>query len=290
MPIEIESLRTLLAMMSFYADLFVGLVAILGRLDRAHSVAIATAATLGNESAGSRVVASKEIRDLIRLPASQRAHLEAAELQVSLASFDRLIQAADEPELTLGDVAQSSEQLVVILMDELKLCSFWQVPRQYRHLLKPQLFGAEVAAAFPSAAEDIEEAGNCLAFGRGTACVFHLMRVLERGLRSLAEALNDPNLNPQRNPSWDSVLKKCEAEQRKPIADRAAGWRSDDKFFSEVHATLRAVKDGWRNPSLHVERNYSPEQAFELFVATRSFMRRLATKIHEVPVSSVVEP
>jgi hypothetical protein len=278
-------------MMSFYADLIVALVWILARLERAQVIG-QTAVDAGKMKGPpvDGLPATDAMRDLLRMPQSQRQHLEAVGLVMSLKTFDRLVEAAGDPKTTIGDATDLARDLTLRLMDELHLCSFWQVPREHQYLLNPDLFGSEVSNAFPSASGDIEEAGTCLAFGRGTAAVFHLMRVLERGLRSLAETLHDPNLNPERNPSWDSILKKFEAEQRKPIADRALVWRVDDKFFSEIHATLRAVKDGWRNPTLHVGRNYTPEQAIELFVATRSFMQRLATKIHEVPVSSVVEP
>jgi len=52
-----------------------------------------------------------------------------------------------------------------------------------------RLFGDEVAERFPKAAYDINEAGSCLAAGRYTASVFHLMRVAEYGLRTLAKPL-----------------------------------------------------------------------------------------------------
>ncbi|MGH7813250.1 MAG: hypothetical protein ACREQI_04520 [Candidatus Binataceae bacterium] len=273
--------------MSFYADQIVGLVWILTKLEMAQTIgetAIA-AGKIAGAVAGDRP-ATERMRELMRMPARSRQNIEAAGLQMCLKSFDRLVQAADDPNLTIGHAREYAEDLTLRLSDELTDCSFWQVPRAHQYLLESDLFGPEVSKAFPSACSDIEEAGTCLAFGRGTAGVFHLMRILERGLRSLAETLKDPNLDPARNPSWDSILKKCEAEQRKPIAERAAEWRSDEKFFSDVHATLRAVKDGWRNPSLHVERNYTTEQALEIFVTTRAFMQRLAAKMREV--SSIV--
>src|SRR6185312_15074427 len=46
-------------------------------------------------------------------------------------------------------------------------------------------FGAEVAAAFPSLAYDIEEAAHCLASRRPTAAVFHCAQVLRHGIQSL---------------------------------------------------------------------------------------------------------
>lgn len=272
---------TLFDMLSFNPEWFVSLVGVWARLHALHAEVMATASSLGDGDAAAQVRAPAHYRDLIRSGAGNRSVFEWAGLGVTLASYDRLVEAVDDPELTLRDLAALAETLVVVLMDELKLCSFWQVPREYQQFLKPQVFGPEVAKAFPKAADDIEEAGTCLAFGRGTACVFHLMRIIERGLRMLADMLSDPNIDPRRNPSWDSILKKFESEQRKPIIERAPEWRADDAFFSEVHATLRAIKDGWRNPSLHIERDYKPDQAQEIFVAVRSFMRKLATKISE---------
>jgi len=271
----------LLDMMSFYGDVFVTLVTLLTRLEKAHSVAVAVAKALGNEAKANRIPATEDMRDLIKGLPNQRQQLEAAGLKMSLLSFDRLVETANDPKLTVRDMDVLSWDLILRLIDELGLCSFWQVPREYQHLLEPQLFGTDVAEAFPSSMDDIKEAGNCLAFGRSTACVFHLMRVVECGLRSLGQTLGNSDLDPRRNPTWDSILKKCDAEQRKPIADRAPEWRSDNTFFSEVHANLLAIKDGWRNPSLHVERSYTPDQANEIFIAVRAFMRKLATKISE---------
>src|SRR5262249_13649752 len=41
----------------------------------------------------------------------------------------------------------------------------------------------DVPDKFPSVVYDVTEAGKCLALGRDTAAVLHLMRVLERGLQ-----------------------------------------------------------------------------------------------------------
>jgi hypothetical protein len=126
---------------------------------------------------------------------------------------------------------------------------------------------------------DIEEAGKCLALNRNTACVFHLMRVMEVGLRALGASLHDPRIDPKRNPTWDAILKKGDEELLKPLAQRAAEWQTDEAFFSTAHASLRAVKDAWRNPTMHVERIYDDEAALEVWNAVRGFMRHLASKL-----------
>ncbi len=144
-----------------------------------------------------------------------------------------------------------------------------------------EYFGKQVNASFPSAQRDTENAAKCYAFGRDTACVFHLMRVMEIGLRALGKSLNNPDLDPTRNPSWDAILKKCGHELTLPIKDRSAEWRQDDQFYSEATANLRAVKNAWRNPSLHVGSDYDDEQSLEILGAVKGFMRHLATKLKE---------
>jgi hypothetical protein len=128
---------------------------------------------------------------------------------------------------------------------------------------------------------DIEEAGKCLACNRSTAAVFHLMRVMEVALRVLAKTLNDQRLDPKRNPSWDSILKKCREELEKDRRNRAPEWVTDEVFFSSVATTLMGVKDAWRNPTMHVEINYDEERALDVWNHVRAFMRHLATKLSE---------
>ena len=139
----------------------------------------------------------------------------------------------------------------------------------------------EVVTGFSSIIVDIEDAGKCFGVNRYTACVFHLMRVVELGLRVLGKSLNDPNLDPKLNPSWDRILSRCDKELQKPHMDRSSEWRRDDAFFSTATANLRAVKDAWRNPGLHIEKQYTGEEAEEIWIAVRGFMRHLATKLSE---------
>ena len=42
-----------------------------------------------------------------------------------------------------------------------------------------------------------------------------------------------------------------------------------------------AVKDAWRNPTMHVEITYTEEMALDVFRHVQAFMRHLATKLSE---------
>jgi hypothetical protein len=169
------------------------------------------------------------------------------------------------------------------LQDDLKRGQYFMVPPEKTHhfLSAAKYFGDSVNTAFPSAQNDIEDATKCYAFGRNAASVFHLMRIMEVGLRTLGKSLNNPNLDPERNPSWENILRKCDDELRLPLKDRSAEWKTDDQFYSDATANLRAVKNAWRNPTMHVRASYDDEQALDVMNAVKGFMRHLATKLHD---------
>lgn len=140
---------------------------------------------------------------------------------------------------------------------------------------QPFVFGDKVSEKFASAAEDISESGKCLALDRGTACVMHLSRVVESGLRALAKELGLPRRN-----DWGKHLDDIDKELSKRY--KASGSRTDDEqFFSEAAAQIGHIKNAWRNPSMHVDRSYSPSRAHEILAAIRSFMQHLSTRLGE---------
>jgi len=167
------------------------------------------------------------------------------------------------------------------IKDEIQSILWLYIPRERAKYYASNEFGEDVLGAFHSAGYDIEEAGKCYALARYTACVFHLMRVMEVALRALAKTLNDPRLDPKRNPSWDSILRKCRDELAKDRDKRAPEWAADDSFFSGVATRLMGVKDAWRNPTMHVEIEYNDESAKDVWNHVGSFMRYVASKLSE---------
>lgn len=204
--------------------------------------------------------------------------LERLELSVSLAAFKRLVAELDNASPGKEKV-QAITYFQVVLADELRSRVFLQLESHRVPLaFEPHRFGEEVDLVFHSAAWDIQEAARCLVFERSTACVFHLMRVMEVGLRVLGVTLHLPTTS---NRSWEAVLKKCDTEIAKPFAEKSPEWQAEEVFFANAAARLRAVKDAWRNPTMHVEAKYTQEEAQEIWEHVGSFMRHLATKLKE---------
>ena len=90
------------------------------------------------------------------------------------------------------------------LVDELSVRKVYLVPAERSTYIQDDHFAPSVSERFPEAIEDMREAARCFAFERPTACVFHLMRVTECGVRAIADLLE---INDH-NPTWEPIIRK----------------------------------------------------------------------------------
>lgn len=167
------------------------------------------------------------------------------------------------------------------LHDELKSRLFLSVLPSVasRYEQAEPLFGVDVHIKFPNAQFEIDEAGKCFALDRATASVFHLMRVMEIGLRATAACLGS-NLMASTNPNWSQILRSMANEMASKKSARSWGGQ-DEEFFQEVYVTLDAVRNVWRNATMHVDQKYTLEEAQHIFGAVRGFMTKLASRLDE---------
>jgi len=147
-----------------------------------------------------------------------------------------------------------------------------------RELWEPThpLFGDEFKNAFPRANYDLDEASKCLALGRGTAAVFHLMRIMEAGLHAVHACLGIPVSLVGTDRNWGNILKRV----REAIAARGNRWEEKEQF-QELYALLDAVKDAWRNATMHIESKYTPDESDHVFRMVRGFMKKLSSRMDE---------
>jgi hypothetical protein len=181
--------------------------------------------------------------------------------------------------LTLARTVQLLDRLGERLVDDLGRCWFFFVKPQYVKAYKePMHDWGDVKDKFPSAVYDAEEAAKALALERATATVFHLMRVLERGLRALADDLQIPVAN--QNPNWNEAIEQLEKRVTKqmPNSDPKAVNR---QFYNQAILQFRLFKDAVRNYVIHEPAVYNQPQAEGHYNAVRDFMRHLATLLSE---------
>jgi hypothetical protein len=190
------------------------------------------------------------------------------------------------PKLPPVELARECAILRKRIDDQLAGRLFFAIPGDHRDYYEQKLplFGPTVQDEFSAAGFDIEEAGKCFALGRYTACVMHLMRVLEVGLDALKVETGIASYSPTWKVALDQILKTTSTKLEK---DKTPEERARDGFIRDAVHYLTGVKDAVRNPVMHkVARTYTDETAKEVFAAVRAFMRHLATKLSKAPGSA----
>lgn len=148
---------------------------------------------------------------------------------------------------------------------------------------KEPLFGQMIFDRLPFAIPDIEDAGRCLALNQGTATVFHLMRVMEAGLRALGKMLGIPYA-----PSWESYITQINSKIAAKHKTKGVKWKTDESFYRDIAGDLQTIKIAWRNPTMHIVRRYSPDEAEEIFRAVRGFLMRLAPRLQKSELEKLI--
>ena len=199
-------------------------------------------------------------------------------LTQTLKTVNRAAKHLSTPTPSYGEFQAICSEIIGRLYDELEEVHLMALTAKEANYYAEWWEGwvEEVMEKFPSAITDIEEASKCLACNRGTATVFHLMRVMELGLQVTAKALGIPYA-----PSWESYLGQIKTKLDANWKEKSPEWKEEEPFFREVHSFLHAVKLAWRNPTMHIVKHYTPEMAEDVYNAVRGFMRHLATRLSE---------
>jgi hypothetical protein len=214
-------------------------------------------------------------------------HLETLGVRLTRTQVSRLLSALEKKpaEIKYGELREWLNSIISRLRDELSdACILVLNPenRRFYSPLEPH-FGDHFAAQFPSALFEVDEAAKCFALERPTASVFHLVRVLEVGLKACRSCLGMPESTKPADRNWAAILRVFNDEFKRRSALGAKGWKkkTDKAFFEEVYVSLDAVRNPWRNATMHVESKYLPEEAEHIFVAVRGFMKKVSSRMDE---------
>ena len=193
-------------------------------------------------------------------------------LPVSLAGAKELLGIFDEPKegvVSATRVQKLSREVGRRMHDEMGT-QFWlhlesDEVSSYRGA--SELFGAEVIGKLPNASSDIGEAGKCFALSRYTACVFHVMRVMEHAVQQLGSKLG---VTMPDTLVWQVILDQVNKsikgmDQKLPAT----------KKYAEISAHLYCVKLAWRNEVMHPKATYTKEEAKAVVDNARLFLRSL---------------
>ena len=205
--------------------------------------------------------------------AATRVACIKADMDNVLPELDRFAEAVGK-NVNLRDWESCARHLRARLMDDLKSEFYFQVDQRDVPLyLADALFGPRVSRKFPKATEDVAEAGKCLSLQRPTACVFHLMRVMEIGVHTLGKKLK-VGINVETE-TWYQIMEHVDRAIRQLPAQTEAEKTRKTKLGG-ASANLTAVRIAQRNEVMHPKQTYTREEAHDVFNATRAFMDQLA--------------
>ena len=194
-------------------------------------------------------------------------------MPLTVKSIGRMKDGLGQDKFTFDEMRFAYAEIEGRIYDELDLVSWFWIDRRQADFYEPAtpLFGAEVDQRFPAAKYEIEEAGKCLAVRRSTACVMHLIRVLEVGIQAVADDLGIPAED-----SWNTLLDQIERVIAEIIIKRNS--TEDEQWFSQLVSHFWLLR---QNYAMLVHETYSEEQAVTIFENIRNFMHHLATRLAE---------
>jgi hypothetical protein len=197
------------------------------------------------------------------------------ELVVSAASAKDLVRIVREnPEITLGKLEPVIDKLVHTIKCELesRLLFITRTAHGKYYGAKDTFLGKEVMDKFSyllGLREDAEEAGNCFAVGRYTACVFHLGRVVELCLQDFG-VKTGISLKDVIHMQWQEIINKIRSKLNEVWPKHKDSNRLP---YENMLGHLETVKNAWRSPTVHAKMTYTDEQAEDVINGVKAFVR-----------------
>jgi len=213
-------------------------------------------------------------------------------LPLTSIAAQKLVHIIDTPELMstwqqteTADVLQNAiSDVITRLEDELSINMFFKLPQEKQKYFDNPLDGwKEVIDRFRDTVSNIEEMSKCFALSRYAAAVYHACQAIELGLIQLGMFIevNDPKS------AWTAVTNRLEKLVVKTkYQDLEPKYKECFAFLEQMHAVVEALKSAWRNKIDHAQgrlvlmtTDFTPDIAEEIMMASRAFMRRLATEM-----------
>ena len=196
-------------------------------------------------------------------------------LSTSAVAVEKLIDYMqnEKTKKTFGEMRFSINEFLNIVEYQLKGKRLLMLDTKHAEYYdkKGTVLGEEVLNRFSQIAElreDAAEAGNCFALENYTACVFHLMRIMERCVQKLG---NDLKLSEKItcDQEWQKILNNI----RGKVKERYPSEKDSARIKIEsVIGHLETVKIAWRNPTMHPKATYTDREAEKIIGAVQAFV------------------
>jgi hypothetical protein len=218
----------------------------------------------------------------------------------ALAAANRLRSKIGDENMSLnhGELNAALVDTESRFMDHLNDIKLFVMGQQEAGLLEPSdnllaFSGVPVdgfSRAFPNASFEIEEAAKCVAFERYTASVFHCMRAMEHGIKAIAKFLGIPDPAKPIEKNWGVILKAISDAMDSKYPKNARLAKTPGATLELLYANLDAIKNPWRNATMHVENVYAPHEALHIARCVGMFLLELLKLCDEKGVPPASSP
>jgi hypothetical protein len=192
----------------------------------------------------------------------------------------------------LNNVIIQIDMICEVFVREAKKHQFIHIPQNKSAvLLAVKEKWSPIWERFPSVEEPSRAATEAYSVGLNEASIYHMMMVLEVGLKALARRL----VVKYDRQVWDTIIEKIEEGLRGAIQSRgrtpkgskpltpaaAARLRGDITLFSEAAKEFVWFKEAWRNHVAHGRAKYDENDALKIMMHVHNFMGRLSARLKE---------
>ena len=222
---------------------------------------------------GDAIVPQLSVVEKIAQKLSMRSTLHQIERMRGLIKDDHPINGFDA----------EIRQLAIRITEELHDRRFIYLTPENAELYESVALADVLIGKFGSARRDADEARVALALGLGTATVFHLMKVIELGIYGVRRCLGIVEPLRSEDNNWGRIVGQIQTNLTERNKKSSPPWLypTDRALFDEFLSDIMIIKNAWRNSTMHVDRYYTPEEAKEIFSATKTFMARVAARCDE---------
>ena len=222
---------------------------------------------------------------------------EALQLPIALTRVGRLTMLfSPNATSTYGSLAHEIDELfnaIEIDASDQYFCHYQSSRLPF--LLRMEADWQAVFAAFKSSKNEIAAGIDCYALGHNTACIFHMARVGEMGLRAIAQERGVKGLKGKKGVlipiewgTWGQVFGAIEPTIRE-IRQKPNGPAKDKalKFYETILSDLHAIQVLYRDQTMHLRETYDDNQAQSAMFRVRELMTTLASKITEDSIKKI---
>jgi hypothetical protein len=184
----------------------------------------------------------------------------AADLQVGMIRDDHALTSA---------LKETAERV----FEELSSREFRCLSREKMDFVNHVLNGLDplIEMKFPSVPDELFAGGRCYVYNDNTACVFHLMRTVDLGLRCVAASLGITYTSQ----NWGGISREISAKMK--MTPKTPAWIKQEPIYAEVLMDIQAISKAHRNPVIHeISKNYNDSEAGYILTVVGTFISHLA--------------